>query len=148
MEKPYADLTTEGTHRGDVDAKHSGMNVRAPQPEDVTASGSPVKRTFRYSQNEESGARRIAWQAEGDVPTPDEGYTPMGSFTSMDELGQKFAWMHESRNRYAVFENSETGERKMLNETDLSGDWTAGGQYDRVTVFDDENAAAAFVDKG
>jgi hypothetical protein len=45
---------------------------------------------------------------------------------------------------FVVFENLENGEVFYDRDSDLAGSWMGDSEYDQVTIFEDEEAAAEY----
>ena len=145
MNKPYQDLTTQGTHRGDDSELESGMEVRAPQPPDPNDTGTTSTSTYQLLYSETAGHYRMqAWT--GEVGTPAAGYEEVGRYTTDAEMAEAFTTLPEA-SHFVVFEHTESGEVFFDHENNLSDNWTDGGRFDRLTIFDTEEEAAAYAER-
>ncbi len=148
----YSSIPTAGEHRGPKEENTTGTEVRAPEPQDVnagentkaqgeTSGGSPTdETTYRLVHSPDQGQYRLSRWQEG--AALDEGYRELGRYRA-GELGSALSKLPDAP-RFVVFENSETGEVQMQRESDISANWTDGGRFDRVILFDDESEAAAY----
>jgi hypothetical protein len=147
MDKPYADIPAAGRHRGSQTGTETGSSVRAPEPLDPRqAQGHPVAITYQHLVSEAQGTHRLRRISSAHTPEPVRGYTEMGRYTSIGELRRVLDQFRDQQ-RFVVFENTATGEVYYDDESNVHDNWTGDGQFDVVTVFEDENQAAAYIDE-
>lgn len=142
MEKPYQSIPTQGTHRDTEGVPDQNASVRSPNPSDVEATGRPVDPTYQLLKHKEQGIYRLrAWQTD-EIEVPEDTYQEQGRYRS-HEWADALQPVTESEH-FVVFENTGTGEVYFDRERNLSADWTGGGRFDVVTVFEDEEAAETY----
>ena len=137
----YSSIPTAGEHRGPKQEKNTtGTEVRAPHAQSVEAGEHAEDTTYRLVHSPDSGQYRLSRWNEG--ATLDEGYRELGRYRE-SELSSALSALPDAP-RFVVFENSETGEVQMQRESEISANWTDGGRFDRVILFDEESEAAAY----
>ncbi len=137
----YDDLPTSGTHKKPHHENETGTEVRAPDAPDDTAADEPGTSTYQLLHAPEQAHYRLQSWDEG-APLP-EGYAELGRYGRKD-LASALAPLSE-RARFVVLENSKTGEVHLENMSNISANWTDGGRFDRVTLFEDQSDAANYV---
>ena len=167
---PGENIPLQGTHQGDTDDPLTS-NVRGQQPPDPTAraerlpSGetadsseeSPGEapsdaesdlRTYQLSHDPASGHHRVRLRPPAEeAQSPGGGFRELSRHSSPEEMNEALQEQLSEGPRFVVLENTETGETFFDREDELSDDWFAGGQFDQVTVFENEDDAAAYADR-
>lgn len=133
MDRPYDDIPRQGRHQGGRIDEEPSTSVRAPLP--------PDDRRYALLRNAAEGTYRIH-PFRGDSPAEAAGYEPVGHYASFEDLAPHLP----DEAAYVVLENAETGEAYMDRADNLSS-WPTDGDVDQVTLFADETAAAAYVDR-
>lgn len=147
MSEPYEDIPQEGEHLTDDSEHVSGFNVRAQKPPAADEyDGEPAGSVYRLSHSEGKGHYRVQTWTPGEVGQLEEGYAERGRYTSAEDLHQAVGELGE-KPQYVVFENTERGDVYFDPQNSLSDNWTAGGTFDQMTLFTDENEAAAFAER-
>lgn len=146
MSDLYPNIPRQGHHRADADVRKTGTSVRAQPAPDRTADAeaSAPAPTYQLSYHKGRGAYRLRSWTSADIAAPEEGYDELGRFQKA-EFTAALEQLPD-RPRFIVFENTETGETLFGRESNLSDNWTAEGRFDQVTIFDSEDAAAAYAD--
>jgi hypothetical protein len=143
MSRQYDDIPVQGQHRKGAHHEETSTNVRAQQPVlhlDHSNQGSPE---HHLSNDESARTYRIKLWQDGDVSG--QVFADLGSASTEDEYRRIMERLPDQP-RFLVFENSETGDVYYDREGALGGDWTGGGQFTQVTIFNEESAAAAYVE--
>jgi hypothetical protein len=147
MPTSHDDLAPTGSYSGppipeDRPGTDQGAVVRAPKAEDERDTSQPADRTVQLSFSAEQSRYRLRGWLEGmDADDPD-GYTELRR-CSEGELAQALEHLPD-KPRFVVFENTDTGEVFLGRENNLGDNWTGGGKYDQVTLFEDETDAADY----
>lgn len=146
MDRPYDDIPSRaGTHRGPGVDEEPTTSVRAPKaaypPEEEPKPPAPA---FRLYYNEREGVHRVhSWHTEP-IDVTDEGYQEIGQFAH-SEAGELMKRLPD-RPRFYVLEDPETGDVLVEPEGDVTN-WLEDGRYSQISIFGDENAAAAYADR-
>jgi hypothetical protein len=144
----HDDLAPTGTYTGPA-PKHEdrgtdeGTVVRAPKAEDDRDPNAKVERTVQLSHSADRSRYRLRGWMEGIADDAD--YTELGRHQE-GELAQALEQLPD-KPRFVVFENTETGEVYLDRESNLGNNWTGGGKFNQVTMFEDETDAAAYADE-
>ncbi len=144
----HDDLAPTGTYNGPA-PKHEdrgtdeGTVVRAPKAEDDRDPNAQPERTVQLSHNADRSRYRLRGWMEGMTDYP--GYTELGRHPEGD-LAQALEGLPD-KPRFVVFENTETGEVYLDRENNLGDNWTGGGKFDQVTLFEDETDAAEYAEQ-
>ena len=142
MDRPYDSIPRQGRHEGGDLEEEPTTSVRAqPAPHPPAREPEPPAPSFGLYYNERDGIYRIrSWHSEapGEAET---GYTTVGTYDRVDAVVEHLP----EYARFIVFENPETGEVYYDREGNITGG-LAGGQYARISIFEDETAAAAYAD--
>lgn len=146
MDKPYPNIPRQGTHRPDPDVRKTGTSVRAPRaPDPAKTEGEPVQ-TLQLSFNETEGLYRLRNWTSGEIPVPQDTYTEIGRFGGSTAFADALEQL-PNKPRFVVMEHSQTGDVFYGRESNLSDNWSAGGRFDQITIFDSEEAAAAYAEE-
>lgn len=157
-DRSYDSIPRQGEHQGGEVREEASTNVRAqeaappPVDEEIVkssrAGAADPESEFsggiiQFSHRETDGLYRIRrWRSEPDTKAADE-------FEELEQLpgGEPMTGLYEQLPdgpMFVVFENSDSGEVFFDADSDLGGDWTGDGRFDQVTIFRDEQAAAAY----
>lgn len=147
MSKPYESIPVQGEHFGEVHEKFSNLNVRAQDPPDLESSKrKPVQRTYQLLHHREKGIYRLrSWVTEEIYLTEDD-YEEVGRYAGETDLTAAFEEL-PLKPSFVVFENSKTGEVFYDTKSNITAGWPGFGNYDQVTLFDDETKAAEYVQR-
>jgi hypothetical protein len=146
MDKHYKDIPAQGTHRGETPGQDPSTSVSAPSSTDVTSRGRPVAKTFLHVRHNEEGWQRLSLHAPDNLPEPTSGTTEMGRYTSTAEIRDALN-REQDKTKFVVMENTETGEVFYQNQAEIRDDLTADGRFNQFTLFDTQEAAAAYADR-
>lgn len=144
MDRPYDSIPRTGRHGGEQRDEEPSSSVRAPDaPHPPAREPERPAPAYHLYHNEAEGIYRIhSWQAEAPgAPEGEADYRPVGRYDAVDALIEQLS----DQARYVVFENSETGDVYYSSEQNLTS-WATDDRFDRVTVFNDNEAAAAYVE--
>ncbi len=157
---PYDDIPTGGgDHRGSEERggeeeyeQHS--SVRAQDPPELPGKeaeqakeGDGNGHTFQVMESDTMGTYRVRrWKPGQEVGAAAEGYEETSRATTDEDLDSAIREETTER-RYAVLENTETGQVFMDQQENLSDNWFAGGRFDQITFFADEDEAATYADE-
>lgn len=143
MDRSYDSIPRQGEHLGANLDEEPTTNVRAPAAAKPTSDDSTAGGIIQCSYNEAAGHYRIRrWQDESAI-SPEEGYEEIHRIAPGEPPDEMFETLPDQP-RYIVLENVESGEVYFDREQSLTGDWTGDGDFDQVTVFDTEEAAAEY----
>lgn len=135
----YDSIPTAGTHRGPEPADPgTGTEVRAPRSDDETAGEQAA--TFQLVHVPADARYHLRPYRDG--ASVSEGHREVGRYRAEDVPGA-LATVGDSF--YVVLENAQTGEMRLTQESDLTANWTDGGRFDRITLFERESDAAEYV---
>lgn len=135
----YESIPTSGQHRGPQQSNDTGTEVRAEEARSGQQQQSEAA-TYQLVHSEAEGRYRLRRWVEG--TEAESGYREVGRYRQ-EELDAALGNV-PSEARFVVLENSSTGEVQMEQQKNFSGDWTDGGRFDQVILFDDEADAAAY----
>lgn len=134
-----------GRHRVPIEGWHSGLNVRAERPP-IRADGTSEEQarpTYQLVFNESKRMYRVRpWQDA--APQGDADFTEVAAIDSDSALVDAVSNLPAPA-PYVVFENSATGEVFYDGEYSIGRNWTQDGRFDQITMFDNEEEAAAYV---
>lgn len=147
MAHSYDDIPATGAHRGSGADTHVTTSVRAQEARsDFPPPPRPLHRIYQLTHHENEGFYRLrAWTS----PEPEEvgqGVREIGRYGSPAELSKGLEGV-SGEDRFVVFEDSATGELYYEREQNVTGDWLGDSQYDQVSIFSSEEAAAAYVER-
>lgn len=143
MDRPYDSIPRQGEHLGSDLDEESTTNVRAQAPANPTSDDSTAGGVIQCSYNEAEGHYRIRrWQDESAI-SPAEGYEEIHRVPAGESPDEVFEALPDEP-RYVVLENVKTGNLYFDRERELTGDWTGDDDFDQVTIFDTEEAAAEY----
>lgn len=147
MGHTYDDIPATGQHRGEGADQNVTSSVRAQEARsELAPPPKPVHRVFRLTLHEPEGYYQLrAWTTE-EPDTPLEGTREIGRYGSQSELTKGLASL-PGEDRFVVFEDSATGELYYEREQNVTGDWLGDTQFDQVSIFSTEEAAAAYVER-
>lgn len=157
---PYEDIPTAGgdhrgsKKRGGEEEYEQHSNVRAQDPPDLPGKkaqekmdGDSSSHTFQTMKSDTMGTYRVRrWKPGQTVGAAAEGYEETGRPGTNEDLDADIRQETTDR-RYAVLENTESGEVFVDQQENLSDNWFAGGQFDQITFFADQDEAAAYADE-
>lgn len=144
MDRQYDSIPRQGRHRGSKLSEEPTTSVRAqeavkPRPENEAAG------VMVGAFNKAEGRYRIRrWASSANV-TLDKGYEEVRRYPESASLDDLRADAPHG-GRFVVLENTRTGEVHFDRQSELSDNWTNKGRYDQVTLFADEESAAAYAD--
>ncbi len=145
----HDDLAPTGTYSGpkpkheDRPGTDHGVVQRYPKAEDKRDADAAPTRMVQVSHSADRSRYRLRGWMEG--LTDDPGYTELGRHDE-GELAQALEQLPD-KPRFVVFENTDTGQVYLDRENNMGSDWTGGGQFDQVTLFEDETDAAAYAEE-
>jgi hypothetical protein len=143
MTRPYDSIPRSGgAHEKEVDSEHSGMNVRAPQPNDGGDDARPTRQVLRVTVNESKNCYRLRTGSD----RVEEGFTDVCSVDPDAGIEPALEQVGEGP-YFVVLENEDTGEVFYEADHNLSDNWSDGGRFDVVTLFETEEEAAAYADE-
>ncbi len=140
----YDSIPTAGTHRGPEQPDDPETEVRAPEPDDatsddagdVTNAGAPRLQLVHAPDQSSYHLRPF-----DESRSLERGHVEIGQF---DEVGAALQAL-PSLPRFVVLENKDTGEMRLTQDTDVTANWTDGGRFDHITLFEHESDAATYV---
>lgn len=146
--RPYPSVPQTGKHRGVIPKIETSSNVRAQTaPPEPATRVKDVKPVFRVTRHSEDRYYRIrAWTTDI-VDRQEEATEEVGVYHSAAELRGALGQLGTAP-RFAVFENTQSGELHVERARDVAGDWTDGGRFDQVTIFDTAEEAEAYANRG
>jgi hypothetical protein len=150
---PYDDIPTAGRHPGDDSEHESGTNVRAlgppepgryeSQPDDAEETSASL---FRVARHKTKDTYRVRAWSEAKIENLGDDYEEMGRYESEAELAEGLSDVSEA-GKFVVFEDTAGGDVQVGRAAEISGNWTEGGRFDQVMLFDSEEAAAAYAEE-
>lgn len=159
---PYEDIPTGGgdhrgsEHRGGEEEYEEGTSsVRAQdapelpgkEAEEKVDGGDGDGHTFQVMESGTMGTYRVRrWKPGQAIGAAAEGYEETSRATTNEDVDASIREQTTER-RYAVLENTESGQVFMDQQENLSDNWFAGGRFDQITFFADEDEAAAYADE-
>jgi hypothetical protein len=143
MPDKFESIPSQGEHRPEIDDEPVASNVRAAESQDAVRDEAPPRPVFQILHSGSRGAYRLRKCASRDVP-PGADFSELGCYESRDEVTSAFGQLPDHP-RFVVLENTETGAVFYDRDANLSDDWVGEGEFDQVTLFHDESAAAEYV---
>ena len=159
MDRSYDSIPRQGEHQGEDVHEEPSTNVRAqeaspPDDEDkpqaaeaAEGAGSPDgsgRRILLFSRRKAPGHYRLRrWDEETGVEAADDFEEISRSADDDESASAAFDQLPEGP-LYVVFENLGNGEVFYDRDSDLAGSWLGESEYDQVTIFEDEEAAAEY----
>ncbi|PSQ88481.1 MAG: hypothetical protein BRD45_06230 [Bacteroidetes bacterium QS_8_64_10] len=86
-----------------------------------------------------------AW-SEAKIENLGDDYEEMGRYESEAELAEGLSDVSEA-GKFVVFEDTAGGDVQVGRAAEISDNWTEGGRFDQVMLFDSEEAAAAYAEE-
>lgn len=140
----YDSIPTAGTHRGPEQPHDPDGSVRAPASDDATSddAGDVTNADAHRLQLVQAPDQSSYHLRPFDESRPlERGHVEIGQF---DEVGAALQAL-PTLPRFVVLENPDTGEMRLTQDSDLTANWTDGGRFDRITLFEHESDAATYV---
>jgi hypothetical protein len=159
MDRPYDSIPRQGKHQGEDVHEEPSTNVRAqeaspPDTEDKAQAaeaaedaGTPDgsgRRILQFSQYQAHGRYRLRRWTEETGMKAAEGFEEISRSADDDVSASAVFDQLPEGPLYVVFENLENGEVFYERDSDLAGSWMGDSEYDQVTIFEDEEAAAEY----
>ncbi len=143
MDRPYDNIPRQGEHLGRDHDEEPTTNVRAQEAVKPTSAESADGGVIQHLYNETEGRHRIRRWPNASEITAVPGYEETQRIPEGKSLTDIFEAL-SGQDQYVVLENVESGKVHFDRNTELSENWTGNGEYDQVTIFHDEEAAAAY----
>jgi len=158
MDRPYDSIPRQGKHLGEDVHEESTTNVRAQEAappdadakvrehdtkDDPAAASASGPGEVLFSRDDASGRYRIRRGRTASGAEEDDGFQELGRARDDESATSLFDQLPEGP-LFVVFENMETGEVFYDRDSDLAGNWDGDGEFDQVTIFGDEEAAAEY----
>lgn len=146
MDRPYDDIPRQGEHLGESLDQEPTTNVRAQKPARPSEPSGESEAFFQFSYNKAEGLYRIRRRQRESEAAPEDGYKEIDRIPEGETLTDIVEQLTD-KPRFVVFENLDSGDVFFDRESDLSEDWTGDGRFDQVTIFEDEDEAAAYAER-